>query len=94
MVKTVVSKSGRELLGMLRTFANVYLCLGGAFSIHHGLEQLAAEIGEERLLFGTGFPRAEPAAAVAQLMYAAVSEDQRGRIGSANLEWLIGGIQR
>jgi hypothetical protein len=87
-------RSQRVLLPLLATFGNVYLCLGGALSVHRGIEQLVAKAGAERLLFGTGFPEAEPMAAVTQLMYAEISDRQRRLIGSGNLERLVGGIRR
>ena len=84
----------REILGLLAGFANVHLAMGGAFSIHRGLEQLAGEGFAERVLFGTGYPAAEPAAAVALLMYAEVSDRQKAMIGAGNLKRLIGGLRR
>jgi len=84
----------REILGLLASFANVHLAMGGAFSIHRGLEQLAGEGFAERVLFGTGFPASEPAAAVALLMYTEISDEQRAMIGAGNLDRLIGGTRR
>ena len=86
-------RSLRVLLPLLETFGNVHLSLGGGFSLHQGIEQLVDKAGAERLLFGTGFPESEPMAAVAQLMYAAISDQQRAMIGSGNLERLLGGIR-
>jgi len=87
-------RSQRVVLPLLKTFANVHLSTGGAFSVHRGIEQLAREVGAERVLFGTGFPEAEPMAAVAQLTYAEIPDRQRELIGSGNVERLVGGIRR
>jgi ATP-dependent Zn protease len=48
----------------------------------------------ERLVFGTGYPHAEPMPAITQLMYAQISDEQRALIGSGNLERLIAGVTR
>lgn len=87
-------RSQRVVLPLLKTFANVYLSTGGAFSVHRGIEQLVGNVGADRVLFGTGFPEAEPMAAVAQLAYAEVSDRQRQLIGAGNLDRLVGGIRR
>ena len=87
-------RSQRVLLPLLETFGNVHVSIGGAFSIHRGLEQLVWKVGPERVLFGSGFPASEPMAAVAQLMYSEVSESQRELIGAGNLSRLVGEVQR
>lgn len=84
----------RVVVPMLENFANVHLALGWAFSLNRGIEELTRRLGADRLLFGTGFPETEPAAAVTQLMYADISHDERALIGSGNLERLVGGIGR
>ncbi|HUU27061.1 MAG TPA: amidohydrolase family protein [archaeon] len=46
--------------------------------------------GAERLLFGTGLPLTSPGAARAALVYADISEDEKRKIASGNLEALLG----
>jgi hypothetical protein len=87
-------RSQRVLLPLLKAFGNVHFCLGGAYSLHRGVEQLVEQAGPERILFGSGFPESEPAAAVVQLMYADISDQQRSAIGSGNLARLLGEVRR
>lgn len=84
----------RVVLPLMKTFGNIYFCLGGAYSLHRGLEQLVEKVGAERILFGTGLPGCEPMAAVTLLMYAEISDAQRAMIGAGNLDRLVAGIKR
>jgi predicted TIM-barrel fold metal-dependent hydrolase len=84
----------RVLLALLQSFPCVYLSIGSNYTVHWGLEELTAAIGPERLLFGTGFPRSEPMAAITQLMYANLSDDAKQLIGAANAKRLISEIRR
>jgi len=84
----------RLLLPLLREFPNVHLLLGGAYAVPGGLEHLVAEVGPTRLLFGTGFPKTEPAAAVTYLMYAALGVEEKRLIGAGNLERLLAEVVR
>ena len=59
-----------------------------------GFERASQRVGAERVLFGTGFPVSEPMAAVAQLMYADISDHDRAMIGAGNLANLVEGIRR
>ncbi|KKK81825.1 hypothetical protein LCGC14_2809570, partial [marine sediment metagenome] len=87
-------RSQRVLLRLLATFGRVHVCLGGAYSVHRGVEQLVGRVGAERVLFGTGYPDSEPTAAVTQLMYADISDAQRSSIGAGNMERLMEEIAR
>lgn len=79
----------RTILALLESFPTVYLSIGNNWTIHRGLEQILEVVGPEQLLFGTGFPAAEPAMAVTQLMYADIPEKHRGLIASGNMERLL-----
>ena len=83
----------RTYLPLLERFPNVHLVLSPPYSVHRGIEQLVARVGAERLLFGSGFPATEPMAAIAQVMYAEISEADKRRVGAANLEALIEGVE-
>ncbi len=82
----------RAYLPLLEECPNLHLVLGVPYSVHRGIEQLAARVGAGRLLFGSGFPVAEPMAAIAQLMYAEIGEEDKRRIGAGNLEALVEGV--
>jgi predicted TIM-barrel fold metal-dependent hydrolase len=84
----------RTLLPLMRAFGNVHLATGYNFAMHRGLEFLVRELGHDRVLFGTGFPVAEPAMYVTQLMYADLPDEARTAIASGNLERLLEGILR
>jgi len=84
----------RTLVPLLETFPNVYASLGSNYVVYGGIALLVDKVGPERLLFGTGFPAAEPMGAATMLMYAPVSDDAKALIGSANLERLLEGIER
>lgn len=84
----------RLLLPLLETFPRVYLSIGNNYTVHRGIEELVARVGPERLLFGTGFPQAEPMAAVSQLMYADISDEDKQLIGAATMRRLISEIER
>ncbi len=94
IVAGVTYRVHRVLLPLLHTFPNVYLSIGSNYAVHLGLELLVREVGPERLLFGTGFPTAEPMAAIALLLYADMEEDSRAMIGAGNIERLLGEIRR
>ncbi len=87
-------RSLRALGALLEACGGVHLTLGGAWSLHRGIEYLVGRVGPQRLLFGTGFPAAECMAAVTMLMYADISDAERALIGSGNLQRLVGGIER
>lgn len=79
----------RTLVPLMTAFANVHMSTGSNFAIQGGIEHLVDRVGPERFVFGTGFPQAEPAMAVAQLLYADLADDHKAMIGSANLDRLL-----
>ena len=84
----------RSLAPLLAAFPHTYLVLGGGYAVHGGLEHLAATVGAERVLFGTGFPGTEPMTTVTYVMYSGLSDEQRQLVGAGNIDRLMGGIQR
>ena len=87
-------RSQRTLVSLMKAFANVYLAVGSPYSVHMGLESMAAHVGAGRLLFGTGFPYSEPMASITMLTYSDLSAADKQLVGSGNLDRLIGGIRR
>jgi uncharacterized protein len=87
-------RSQRTLVSLLKAFDNVYLAVGSPFSVHLGVESVAGHVGAERLLFGTGFPYAEPMASITMLTYSDLSDADKQLVGRGNLERLIGRIER
>ncbi len=84
----------RAIIALLQHFPSVYLSLGSVFTGHMAIERLVELVGPDRLLFGSGFPPAEPMAAVSQLMYSAIPHREREMIGHANMERLVTRIIR
>ena len=87
-------RSQRTVMALLEGFGNVCVSIGPRYAVHCGIEATVRRFGAERLLFGTGFPEAEPAAAVTHLMYTDISAKEKTLIGCGNIERLIGGIER
>ncbi len=87
-------RSQRVLTPLLAAFANTLLSLGSNFAVHQGIEQMAADVGAERLLFGTGLPDVEAGPAISQLLYADLSADDLKLAGHGNMERLVEGIRR
>ncbi len=84
----------RSLVPLLAAFPNAYLSVGSNYVVYQGLETLVATVGPDRLLFGTGFPHAEPMGAITMLTYADLSPEVKAQIGMQNLQRLIEGIER
>jgi predicted TIM-barrel fold metal-dependent hydrolase len=94
IVAGVTYRQQRTLLPLLEAFPRLHLSLGSNYTVHRGIEELVSIVGPDRLLFGTGFPQAESMAAITQLMYAEISNDDKQLIGAANLRRLISEIER
>jgi len=84
----------RILLPLLERFGNISLSIGKNYRVQGGIEQSVRRLGAGRLLFGSGFPDAEPAGAMMQLLYADIAEDDKRQIGSGNIRRLMGEIRR
>ena len=86
--------SQRTLVPLMKAFPSVHLAVGSPYSVHLGLESMAGHVGAERLLFGTGFPYAEPMASITMLTYSNLSDADKQLVGADNLDRLIGGMLR
>lgn len=84
----------RIVLPLLDAFPNVYLSIGSNYIVHGGIEQCATVVGAGRLLFGTGYPDVDMGAAIAHLLYADISDDEKALIGAGNLQRLIEEVVR
>ena len=94
LLANVHYRAQRTLVPLLAAFPNVHLALGSNFTVHRAIEQMVARLGPEQLLFGTGFPAAEPMMAVTQLMYAEIPGEHKALIGAGNAERLLAGVKR
>jgi hypothetical protein len=84
----------RSLMPLMEARPNVYVAIGSNYVVYGGIEVLVEKIAPERILFGTGFPKAEAMSAVTMLMYAAIPEDARALIGAGNFRRLAEEIER
>lgn len=82
-------RDNRMLYPLLAAHPNLHLDLSPRYSVHECLEHLCARGWARRALFGTGYPAYEGGAAVTQLMYARISEEERALLGAGNLERLL-----
>lgn len=82
----------RPLYALLDAHPNLYVDTSTLCGFR-AIEDLCERFGAERLLFGTGQPRADGAGAVAMLAYASLNEDQVQAIAGGNLERLLRGVQ-
>lgn len=87
-------RSQRTLMPLLENFAGVHLVVGADYCVFRGLEVGIDAVGAERFLFGTNYDELAMMASMGYLMYADIDEEERGLIGSGNLERLMGGIRR
>lgn len=82
----------RVLLPLMRECLNLFLDLS-YFATHQGVEEVTAQLGAERLLFGTGQPLVDPAGARTRLAYAEVTPEQQEMIAHLNLERLLARVR-
>ena len=76
-------------VALARDYPNVYLELTAVFDDRGPLEKFVAEVGSERLLFGTDLPWFDPHQAVGALLSAAISDEDRHNICHRNAEKLL-----
>lgn len=94
MLGGVGYRDHRIQVPLLRQFPNIHLAFGGRYCVHHGIEHLTAELGPDRILFGTGWPQSEPMCAISYLLYADIPNQTKALIGAGNMERLVKGIIR
>jgi hypothetical protein len=79
----------RFLYPLLKRHTNLWLCLSHTYSVPDGIEDLCRTFGDQRWVFGMGYPDAEGGSAVAGLSYANVSDQTREAIAHRNIEILL-----
>lgn len=82
----------RRLYPLLERHPNLWLCLSNLYSVHRGFEDLLANFGPHRWVFGTNYPVSEGGASLAGLMYAELAPAEREAIAAGNLERLLGEV--
>jgi hypothetical protein len=59
------------------------------YDAHFGIETITERFGSERMLFGTAFPEYDPGAMISLVQYSKISELDKEKIGSRNLESIL-----
>ena len=81
----------RQTWPLLDTYPNVHIETSMLSLQAGGVEETVKRFGAERLLFGTGFPMRYPEAAMLQLAQADISDSDKAKIASGNLDALVKG---
>ena len=82
----------RQTWPLLDTYPNVCIETSLLSLQAGGVEETVKRFGAERLLFGTGFPMRYHEAAMLQLTHAEISDSDKIRIASGNLDALVKGV--
>lgn len=78
----------RVLLPLMKACPNLHLDLS-YFATHQGVEEVVAQLGAGRLVFGTSQPLVDPGGAITRLAFADLDPGQRAQIANQNLERLL-----
>jgi len=94
--KVVLCNTGyrclRGLVPVLSACKNLYVETS-TFLVHNGIKEFCRHFGAERMIFGAGTPEASMAAAVAQICYAEIAEEEKQLIASGNILNLLGEVE-
>jgi predicted TIM-barrel fold metal-dependent hydrolase len=82
----------RQVYQLFEACPNLRMELSGYWH-YRGIEELCRRFGPGRVLFGTNWPHMDSSFAVAAVMYAAVSDEDRAAVASGNLAALLEGVQ-
>ena len=83
-----ISYTLRTMYQAMEVCPNLHIDIS-ALWLHHLIEFVCREWSANRLLFGSGLPRRDPAAVLGQLNYSAVSEQDLAAIAGGNLRRLL-----
>lgn len=82
----------RQVYALLAETANV--CIDTShFQLHGGIEDVCAQFGAHRLLFGTAAPHFSMGPSVMAVKYAGISEEDRAMIAGSNLHNLLESVR-
>lgn len=82
----------RYYFPLLERFKNMYLEVSGLL-LYDQIEHYVEKFGSERLVFGTGYPDLPVEINTGRMILADISETDKKKIASGNLERIIGGIK-
>src|SRR5690606_29183441 len=78
----------RNLFAGFAHYPNLHAEISG-YHVHHGLEEVCAEFGPNRLIFGTRLPTFTPSSALAMVRYADLGPEEQRAIAGDNLRRLL-----
>lgn len=84
--------SNRNLYKLFAKHPNVYLEVA-TYYIYDGLEDMAKKFGAERMIFGTRMPFQEGAASLGMTLLSDLSDEEKEKIFSGNIDRLINGVR-
>jgi predicted TIM-barrel fold metal-dependent hydrolase len=77
---------------LVERYRNLYLDIS-KYELDGGIKDFCNKYGAERLLFGTGFPQLNPGGPIFTLIHADITEKERQKIASGNLERILGRVK-
>lgn len=83
--------SERQVYPLVAGCSNVYVETS-SFVAHQSIERFVNRFGAERLIFGSGVPDGSVCGAVFSVLYACISDEDKQKIASGNLEKLLGEV--
>ena len=90
-----VPRVGRNRLvyPLLQRHPSLMLCLSHAYSVQQGYEDLVKTFGEDRWVWGMGYPEAEGGSAVTGLTYADLPISAKEKIAHGNIERVLSEVK-
>ena len=78
----------RHIYPLFEKYDNLYL-ESHTYQIPWGIEDVSKRFGADRLIFGTSLPEMEGGAAIGQVLYADLSDEDKAKIAGGNLRRLL-----
>jgi len=94
LLKTPRVGRNRILYPLLERHESLHVAVAPTYSVYRGIEELCAEFGSGRFLFGSGYPEVEGGAGVSMLTYAEVPDEDRRAMACGNLARLLEEVRR
>lgn len=79
----------RTIYPLFARYANLHLETH-SYQIPWGIEDVTRRFGAERLVFGTGLPESDGGGPISQVMYSALSDEQRALIAGGTMRRMLG----
>ncbi|MGQ9684126.1 MAG: amidohydrolase family protein [Anaerolineae bacterium] len=83
----------RSFRPLLARYPGVYVDISH-YLLDGGLEALVAEVGAQRILYGSGFPEVHMGGMMLALRHAQIPEEAKAAIAAGNLERILAEVQR